>query len=1117
MTDHIIVYGDLKRSESYSIKQINHIITIVSDQLDIKQKIWGDTRGDAFCAVFDSANIAIEYALKVRDKLRFFDWRSKGISRPPQFRIAITSGPTESTKYNFQDYDTLIGIPFIKAVRVEAIVVPGEVWVTPAIFEIFKSGNESSEIGFIDLGAKKLPKNSGEQKLYSVHWSKEAEGIKNGYLGPLKDDQYYYRENSLRKFVFLWLLLDQLPRGSWGRSVPIWMKEVWRDMPTFSPSTVMEDEGGFETTILNIEFLGKFLGPKDFLQTEVWRKAFRYLMSRYNQGGFGTISYSRHGYELDPHPRHSALVTWMLGTVFGKEVPQIAEFKTMFRVGVLSLLGESKEKVLETYIKDRNPLMLYLSTWNIIKLLENPELRNLFENDQLQSIHTSWDYTKNQLIDAALKTNYEEKAQPLLLSSGKDFIAPLTVPYGNFVRMESYSLLSAVMLLDSEMPTQIKQRLGSAIKHIAEEYLKKFNSSQQRYTTDSLRPINGGRGITPFFTNPAPSPDFGSTAMLYRVLRSKKIIHTLWGGKPPIDTEKICFLLNEDMVEFFDRYLVEPRLFKYTHPGMLAGILDEDKKNLTEEIISVCMPYTGNKLSVELTGKTVNNVLSEEKIENIIETIIAKTTDGTNLQLATHSISRLLLDLLRPGRYVQEKIDIEAKRYISQKTLDVYNNNNFAAKFDKTWGGSVDQAIVTPFLIYLKEIGAKTILDIGCGPGQYAQFFVKEGFDVDLLDGSNAFLEIAKQKINKSIKPTCYHINVIDDMERGQISFTTQYDAIWCSALLVHVPQKNQIELINWFKGLLSPHGILFCNFMLNNPRVFGRDGRYYTFSDSSKYFEVALEECGFKIEQALIKSTSMNTYQEPFLVTEWANYYSRKKSTPKNNLNIINQASFLTSLAYQRSVTEFVRAHQSVSLSKSRQHQIDNTIGELENLLPKHVLCPKILDVGCGLGDFVYSMSEKNWDAIGIDISYQTVEWAKKHAPSKNVKDSFFVYDILELPVEFKNFDGIICITMFQHIPIENEFAAKVLSKLASILNPGGILRFDIQLHRKTGFDPDLRFIQGYKDKENARKILNFDQFNLEEIATNHWELPIGKNSFKRDIDFQFIDFWLRKKMSNT
>jgi len=69
------------------------------------------------------------------------------------------------------------------------------------------------------------------------------------------------------------------------------------------------------------------------------------------------------------------------------------------------------------------------------------------------------------------------------------------------------------------------------------------------------------------------------------------------------------------------------------------------------------------------------------------------------------------------------------------------------------------------------------------------------------------------------------------------------------------------------------------------------------------------------------------------------------------------------------------------------------------------------------------------------------------------------------------------------------------------------------VQLGRESGFDPDLRYIQSYADIESVQTRLRFNKLGFEVIESpTQFKLPLGINTFRRPIEFRFVEFWLRK-----
>jgi 2-polyprenyl-3-methyl-5-hydroxy-6-metoxy-1,4-benzoquinol methylase len=84
------------------------------------------------------------------------------------------------------------------------------------------------------------------------------------------------------------------------------------------------------------------------------------------------------------------------------------------------------------------------------------------------------------------------------------------------------------------------------------------------------------------------------------------------------------------------------------------------------------------------------------------------------------------------------------------------------------------------------------------------------------------------------------------------------------------------------------------------------------------------------------------------------------------------------------------------------------------KNVLPED-LNAKILDIGCGLGHFLYFLSKKGYkNYLGIDISEQNIDYCKKNI-SKNVA-LIDACDYLENVID--KFDLIVAHDLLEHIP---------------------------------------------------------------------------------------------------
>lgn len=1104
------LFADVVHSElaSAELNRISHVLKIVDL---IPSSKYPNTWGDALFTVFESTAEAVKYALTVHERLRFYDWRQYGVERPPQLRIGIDVGRIEEKTDDIKG-PIVDGEPIVRAARIEPIAEAGAVYVSDRVAAV--AGDH--EFFFDDLGWRDL-KHGGKAHVFRAHWAHEKRAVQQQRCGPLLDEQYYRRADAFRRFAFLWLLLDQLPVGSWGRSVPIWMREVWRDVPDITLHPIKEDEGGFETTILNLEMLTSILGPDmplNRIGNAAGNAGIKYLLSRHGPDGFGTLGFSRQGYVIDAHARHTALVGWFLGHVIKKQALESPELRNLFFLSAQTLFGGPPDQVAKRFEDDRNPLLLYLAAWHTARALETPEWSAQAHNARsLKQMLATWRTATEKLRPLALASAYSNKVKgspETLLKHRGPHLDPLVIPYGGFIRMEAYTLLSTAALVDEHLDEDVRHRIADGVRFIVDRYLEQWPPEVRYKRHERLQP----KASAPFpyypnagFDQVPVQPDLGTAGMLLRVLRSREIRHALWGDREPESFGAARYYLSEDLTQLFDRYLAEPGLFALTHPGMLVGALIDDHPRLRARTIEKFRSLLSQPPPVVMSAEHLGDVLSERRIDSLIENAVADDGAGPKIQMATHSLTRLLLDRLRPGRYLTESLGEAGVRRVADDTLQVYRSPAFVERYEATWGHHRDEVILAPFLRLLKP--GSHVLDLGSGPGHYAIGLIQAGHRVSLLDASRAFLNAARKRLEQENAHAEEAIegDVLDPAFRH--SWQKKYDAVWCSALFAHVPRSEWPHVLEWIRHLLQPDAPFFANVIVGNPRVFALDGRYFQYVHRSADFDFALRNSGFEVNTILKRRVRRNTYREPFVQTEWANYYA-ECAAPLDAEHSGEMESVLTSLAYSRSVGDFARAHHAAGPTPDRTATIESRLNKLAGLLGEtHE--PKVLDAGCGLGDYVVSMATRGWLAAGIDISEKSLERARQTCPVEaRDRTRFFFGDMRKLSDDWSSlFDAVLCITAMQHIPLEE--ASHVLAEFGRVLRGGGILRIDVQVGRGTGFDPDLRFVQGYENADIVTRLLADAGFDL--IEKVPWTLPPGQNSFRRPLALDFVELWARKR----
>src|SRR3972149_10473376 len=103
-------------------------------------------------------------------------------------------------------------------------------------------------------------------------------------------------------------------------------------------------------------------------------------------------------------------------------------------------------------------------------------------------------------------------------------------------------------------------------------------------------------------------------------------------------------------------------------------------------------------------------------------------------------------------------------------------------------------------ILFLQHIKPGShILDLGCGPGKDAKYFVEQGFKVTGIDFSTSMIKIARQHAPDAIFHT---------MDIEQINFSDgEFDAIWAAASLLHIPKNKLPNILYKLKSLLKEKG----------------------------------------------------------------------------------------------------------------------------------------------------------------------------------------------------------------------------------------------------------------------------------------------------------------------
>jgi ubiquinone/menaquinone biosynthesis C-methylase UbiE len=149
------------------------------------------------------------------------------------------------------------------------------------------------------------------------------------------------------------------------------------------------------------------------------------------------------------------------------------------------------------------------------------------------------------------------------------------------------------------------------------------------------------------------------------------------------------------------------------------------------------------------------------------------------------------------------------------------------------------------------------------------------------------------------------------------------------------------------------------------------------------------------------------------------------------------------------------------------------------------------ILDLGCGYGRDANIFCDKGFNVIGIDLSKNMIEEAKKINKAK-----FFVMDLRKLNFEDNYFNAIWACASFLHI--QKKDILKALKESHRVLKKGGILFVSVKEGEGEILKTDFRygkvkkFFAFYKENEIKNKLIKAG-FEIIEINIKNF-----KNSYQ-------------------
>ena len=175
-------------------------------------------------------------------------------------------------------------------------------------------------------------------------------------------------------------------------------------------------------------------------------------------------------------------------------------------------------------------------------------------------------------------------------------------------------------------------------------------------------------------------------------------------------------------------------------------------------------------------------------------------------------------------------------------TRESYNEHakQFAV-FAKGFRGKLEEWIES----FVKEVkNGDQILDVGCGAGRDAQFFIKQGLHVTGIDNSEKLIEITKDKVPGG----AFFVMDFEELPLPKNSF----EGIWANASLVHLPKENILPVLKRLGTVLKPGGVFFSTWRVGKGEKFTVEKRgkaelkrYYAYYQPEELASL-LQKAGF-------------------------------------------------------------------------------------------------------------------------------------------------------------------------------------------------------------------------------------------------------------------------------
>jgi len=152
------------------------------------------------------------------------------------------------------------------------------------------------------------------------------------------------------------------------------------------------------------------------------------------------------------------------------------------------------------------------------------------------------------------------------------------------------------------------------------------------------------------------------------------------------------------------------------------------------------------------------------------------------------------------------------------------------------------------------------ILDFGCGPGRDLQTFTRMGHRAIGLDGTAAFVDMARSASGCEVLHQDFLQLALPD---------AYFDGVFANASLFHVPSSDLPRVLRQLHATLKSGGVLFSSNPRGNNQEGWNNGRYGVYHDLDGWRHY-LSDAGFVELEHYYRPDGLPREQQPWLASVW-------------------------------------------------------------------------------------------------------------------------------------------------------------------------------------------------------------------------------------------------------